>query len=62
VVGGSQAGWRTAYLRDRQHDTPLPTSARDTGGAGADGAQPATADLEIDELWELDALVELAGP
>ena len=28
VVGASQAGWRTAYLRDRQHDTPLPTSER----------------------------------
>ena len=26
VVGASQAGWRTAYLRGRQVDTPLPTS------------------------------------
>ena len=58
VVGASEAGWRTAYLRDRQHDTPLPTSERgtDTGGGAA-----VVADLEIDELSELDALVDLAG-
>lgn len=60
VVGASQAGWRTAYLRDRQHDTPLPTSQRGDGdGAGRD--EPVTADLEIDELSELDALVDLVG-
>lgn len=57
VVGGSQAGWRTAYLRDRQHDTPLPTSER---GALVQGAVPAVADLEITELSELDGLVDLA--
>ena len=60
VVGASQAGWRTAYLRDRQHDTPLPTSARG-GGSTLGDAGPVTADLEIDELSELDALVVLAG-
>jgi HAD superfamily hydrolase (TIGR01509 family) len=26
VVGARSAGWRAAYLRDRQGDTPLPTS------------------------------------
>ena len=61
VVGASQAGWRTAYLRDRQHDTPLPTSERGSGAA-ADGAPAVAADLEIDELSELDALVDLADP
>ncbi len=62
VVGASQAGWRTAYLRGRQHDTPLPTSNRaaETGvDAPADAIVP---DLEIDELAELDALVDLAAP
>ncbi len=60
VVGASRAGWHTAYLRDRQADTPLPTSTRD--GAGVDGSSaPVVPDLEIDELAELDTLVELAG-
>ncbi|HYK96386.1 MAG TPA: HAD family hydrolase [Candidatus Dormibacteraeota bacterium] len=60
VVGGSRAGWRTAYLRDRQEDTPLPTSSR---GDGADGAGSAAVipDLEIDDLADLDALVEVQG-
>ena len=58
VVGANRAGWRTAYLRDRQHDTPLPTSRK---GADSDGAPPVAADLEIDELSELVALVDLAG-
>ena len=58
VVGASQAGWRSAYVRDRQHDTPLPTSER---GGGAPAGVPVTADLEIDELSDLDALVEFAG-
>ena len=59
VVGASQAGWRTAYLRDRQQDTPLPTSER---GSGGQDMTTVAADLEIDELAELDALVDLAGP
>jgi HAD superfamily hydrolase (TIGR01509 family) len=29
VVGAARAGWRVAYLRGRQADTPLPTSSRD---------------------------------
>ena len=55
VVGASQAGWRTAYLRNRQLDTPLPTS--EPGGdlvAGA-GVVP---DLVIDELSDLDPMLE----
>jgi HAD superfamily hydrolase (TIGR01509 family) len=58
VVGANRAGSHTAYLRDRQADTPLPTSTRDDGGA--DGA-PIVPDLEIDELAELDALVVLGA-
>ena len=59
VVGASRAGWHTAYLRGRQGDTPLPTSSRNEGGAEADGAPAVVPDLEIDELSELDALVDL---
>jgi len=61
VVGASQAGWRTAYLRDRQHDTPLPTSPRAGARGNDDPAASIVPDLEIDELAELDALVDLAG-
>ena len=58
VVGARGAGWRVAYLRNRQGDTPLPTSR--PGDALLDGAA-VTADLEIDELSELDRHVELAA-
>ena len=51
IVGAASAGWRVAYLRNRQHDTPLPTSARDDGF---------TPDLEVDDLDELPA--RLADP
>lgn len=51
VVGASAAGWRAAYLRNRQHDTSLPTSVR-----GGD----TTPDLELDELDELPP--QLADP
>jgi FMN phosphatase YigB (HAD superfamily) len=60
VVGASRAGWRTAYLRGHQDDTPLPTSTRDDDPAGEDGS-PVVPDLEIDELAELDALVEVGA-
>jgi HAD superfamily hydrolase (TIGR01509 family) len=50
IAGARQAGWRTAYLRDRQVDTPLPTSAP----SDADGTR---ADLVIDELADLPPLV-----
>ncbi|HJP89184.1 MAG TPA: HAD family hydrolase [Candidatus Limnocylindrales bacterium] len=56
VAGARGAGWRVAYLRNRQADTPLPTS--EPGDRMLDGSAP-SADLEIDELAELDALVEL---
>ena len=55
VAGARAAGWRVAYLRGHQGDTPLPTSSRDDP-AGAD----ATADLEIDRLSELLPLVAAA--
>ncbi len=53
VVGAVRAGWRAAYLRDHQGDTPLPTSAR-----GGD-VQP---DLELDRLDELGAHLEDPSP
>lgn len=56
VVGGARAGWRTAYLRDRQGDTPLPTSEPGDGLAADERVE---ADILIDELGELPALVEL---
>jgi len=61
IIGARDAGWRAAYLRDRQGDTPLPTSSRDADQPGSDHATRAVPDLEIDELAELDALVELAA-
>ena len=58
IVGASQAGWRTAYLRNRQVNTPLPTS--EPGDGLVTGVKVAP-DLEIDELGELDGLLELDG-
>ena len=57
VVGASQAGWRSAYVRGRQINTPLPTS--EPGDGLATGVR-VTPDLEIDELAELDGLVEMS--
>ncbi len=57
VVGARQAGWRAAYLRDRQLDTPLPTSSPPAAAMGPGDAEPSTADLVIDELEELPPLV-----
>jgi FMN phosphatase YigB (HAD superfamily) len=54
VVGASRAGWRTAYLRNRQIDTPLPTS--EPGDDSVDDSS-VVADLVIDELSELSAAV-----
>ncbi|TAK00323.1 MAG: HAD family hydrolase [Chloroflexota bacterium] len=44
VVGASAAGWRVAWLRGAQVDTPLPTSSRTSG------PDP---DLELDRLTDL---------
>lgn len=57
VVGARGVGWRTTYVRNRQADTPLPTSQP---GATMLGGETVSADLEIDELSELGARVELA--
>ncbi len=51
VVGASRAGWRSAYLRGHQVDTPLPTSSPDA---------TVVADLELDRLAELLPRVEPA--
>jgi FMN phosphatase YigB (HAD superfamily) len=56
VVGATRAGWRTAYLRDRQGDTPLPTSEP---GDGIATDELVEADLVIAELGELPGLVRL---
>lgn len=71
VVGARQAGWRAAYLRNRQLDTPLPTStppehhrlavepgdAVTLDAAGEHEPDDERADLVIDELDELPPLV-----
>ena len=57
VVGAHDAGWRTAYLRDRQGDTPLPTS--EPGDHLLTGGK-VVPDLVIDELSDLDQHLELA--
>lgn len=51
VVGAREAGWRVAYLRDHQADTPLPTSFR---------TADVVPDIELDRLEELPA--RLADP
>ncbi|MEW5989828.1 MAG: HAD family hydrolase [Chloroflexota bacterium] len=51
VVGAREAGWRVAWLRGAQADTPLPTSSR-TAGPGPD--------LELDHLADLPS--RLADP
>ena len=48
VVGAHEAGWRVAYLRGHQVDTPLPTSAR------SDGIEP---DIELDHLADITTRV-----
>jgi FMN phosphatase YigB (HAD superfamily) len=58
VVGAIRAGWRAAYLLDRQEDTPLPTSEPGDDLHLDVRVEP---DLEIDELAELDARVELVS-
>jgi len=54
VIGAHRAGWRTAYLRNRQLDTPLPTSQP----GDDDGDARVEPDLVIDELSDLDARLE----
>lgn len=49
IVGAREAGWRTAYVRSRPGDTPLPTSARD------DAIVP---DLEMDSIADLEAGID----
>jgi FMN phosphatase YigB (HAD superfamily) len=44
VVGARRAGWRAAYLRGQQGDTPLPTSHPDG---------EVSADVEVDRLMDL---------
>lgn len=45
IVGAARAGWRTAYLRDRPDDSPLPGSTRDDS---------VVADLELATLADLE--------
>ncbi len=53
IVGAIGAGWRVAYLRDQQANTPLPTSAR---------AADVSPDLELDALADLGARLEDPTP
>ncbi len=53
VVGAARAGWKTAYVRNRQADTPLPTSVPDG---------EVVADLEIDELAEIGPQIDRWTP
>jgi FMN phosphatase YigB (HAD superfamily) len=55
IVGAANAGWRTAYLRNRQEDTPLPTSEP---GDDLSTSAGVVADLVIDELADLDQHLE----
>jgi HAD superfamily hydrolase (TIGR01509 family) len=48
VVGAREAGWRVAWLRGQQADTPLPTSTR------SGDVEP---DLELDRLTDLASRV-----
>lgn len=48
VVGAREAGWRVAWLRGQQGDTPLPTSAR---------SGDLVPDLELDRLTDLASRV-----
>jgi HAD superfamily hydrolase (TIGR01509 family) len=48
VVGARAAGWHAAYLRNRQSDTPLPTS---------EPSSEVTVDLVVDELVEIEAKI-----
>jgi HAD superfamily hydrolase (TIGR01509 family) len=53
VVGAHQAGWRVAYLRDQQADTPLPTSAR---------TEALVPDLELERLADLPSRISDPTP
>jgi HAD superfamily hydrolase (TIGR01509 family) len=53
VVGASQAGWKVAYVRNRQGDTPLPTSQPD---------RQVVPDLVIDELAEIGPRIDRWTP
>lgn len=53
VVGASRAGWKVAYVRNRQGDTPLPTSAPD---------DEVVADMVMDELAEIGPRIERWTP
>ena len=45
VVGATRAGWHAAYLRGRQHGSPLPGSTRD---------ESVVPEIELDSLEELE--------
>jgi len=57
IVGARQAGWQAAYLRDRQLDTPLPTSRPPDPDRRDGEPDQERADLVIDELADLPPLV-----
>jgi len=52
VVGANSAGWRTAYVRSRPVDTPLPTSRRDAS---------IVPDVEVTSIADLEAGIDRLG-
>lgn len=50
IEGASRAGWRTAYVRNRQVDSPLPASEPEGG------FEP---DLVVDDVSEVEPRIEL---
>ncbi len=56
VVGAKRAGWRAAYLRGHQADSPLPSSGR--GEATHGGRGDVVPDLELDRLLDLEATLD----
>jgi HAD superfamily hydrolase (TIGR01509 family) len=50
IEGASRAGWHTAYIRNRQVDSPLPASQPEGG------LEP---DLVVDDLTEIEPRIEL---
>lgn len=53
VVGAKRAGWRAAWIRGQQVDSPLPSSQRGQATHGGDG--DVVPDLELDRLLDLEA-------
>lgn len=56
VLGARRAGWRTAWLRNRPADSPLPMGELPAAEQDA-AAAPVPADAELDDLLDLEAVL-----